>query len=94
MSAPQDKTVLWRERLAESISEEVLREVYRAIEKFPPFNSAHEGWAVLMEEVDELWEEVKKNKNVRDKVKMRTEAIQCAAMAIRFVMDVNGENQA
>ena len=52
--------------------------------------SAHEGYAVLLEEVDELWDEVKKNPSKyahRDK-DMRKEAIQIAAMAIRFVLDV------
>lgn len=51
-----------------------------------PFASAHEGYAVLQEEVEELWEEVKKREP--DKVRMRAEAIQVAAMALRFVMDV------
>lgn len=66
----------------------VQREVARAKSKFLPFNSAHEGFAVLWEEVDELWDEVRKNQRVRDKALMRTEAIQVAAMAVRFVMEV------
>ena len=72
----------------DAVTTEVLHEVGRAKTKFLPFNSAHEGYAVLLEEVDELWEEVKKNQKVRDKALMRKEAIQCAAMAVRFVMDV------
>jgi len=63
-------------------------EAYRAAELFSPFNSAHEGYAVLLEEVEELWEEVKKNSKVRSKEKMREEAIQVAAMGIRFALDV------
>lgn len=70
------------------VTTQVLHEVARAKSKFLPFNSAHEGYAVLLEEVDELWDEVKKNQRVRDKVHMRKEAIQVAAMAVRFVMDV------
>lgn len=73
-----------------TVTTEVLHEVMRAMSKFAPFNSAHEGWAVLREEVDELWEEVKKNQKVRDHGKLRLEAIQCAAMAVRFVLDVDG----
>ena len=29
-------------------------ELAAANERFPPFHSAHEGWAVILEEVDEL----------------------------------------
>ncbi len=72
----------------DAITTLVLHEVLRAKAKFLPFNSAHEGYAVLLEEVDELWDEVKKNQRVRDKAHMRKEAIQCAAMAVRFVLDV------
>jgi hypothetical protein len=75
----------------DAVTTEVLHEVKRAMGKFAPFNSAHEGWAVLREEVDELWDEVKKNSKVRDREKLRTEAIQCAAMAVRFVLDVSGD---
>lgn len=50
------------------------------------FNSAHEGFAVLKEEVDELWDEVRTKD--RDFQQMRKEAIQVAAMAIRFVEEV------
>lgn len=58
-------------------------EVERASAKYPPFNSAHEGFAVLKEEVDELWDEVKANHPERQ----TAEAIQVAAMAVRFLMD-------
>lgn len=47
------------------------------------FNSPHEGYAVLLEEVYELWDEVRKSKH--DKELMRKEAIQVAAMAVRFI---------
>jgi hypothetical protein len=64
----------------------VLAEVYRAEQGFPPMRSAHEGWAILREEVDELWEEVRDK--MRDRDRMKSEAVQVAAMAIRFVLDV------
>lgn len=67
---------------------EIAQEVQRARQKFKPFNSAHEGYAVLLEEVDELWEEVKIRQSLRDHTRMRREAIQVAAMAIRFLTDV------
>lgn len=74
-----------------SIVAEVCNELARAEAKFGPFNSSHEGYAVLLEEVDELWDVVKLNpKKIEggDKARnqmMRDEAIQVAAMAIRFV---------
>jgi len=37
-------------------------EYHSAAHKFPKFNSAHEGYAVIKEELDELWELVKKSK--------------------------------
>lgn len=63
---------------------EVKEEYEKAIRKFGAFNSAHEGYAVLKEEVDELWDEIKGGQNIN---RMREEAIQVAAMAIRFIND-------
>lgn len=73
------------------VFEEVEAEVSFAVGKFPSFNTAHEGYAVLLEEVDELWEHVKVKQGKRDVAKMRREAIQVAAMAIRFALDLEGE---
>lgn len=67
-----------------TILDEVAAELDRA-KKFKPFNSAHEGYAVLLEEVDELKEQVWMNQTKRDLDKMRKEAIQVAAMAVKFV---------
>jgi len=74
----------------EDIILEIAHEVARAKENWPPFNSAHEGFAVLKEEIDELWDEVKVKQKNRDLAKMQYEAIQVAAMAIRFAMEVCG----
>ena len=65
--------------------EAVFIEYDKAVNKFGPFHSAHEGYAVLKEEVDELWDEVKAGQN---KTRMRKEALQVAAMAIRFIQDI------
>lgn len=69
-----------------AILEEAAAELGRARLIFPPFNSPHEGYAVLLEEVNELWEEVKRKD--RDSTALRKEAIQVAAMALRFVFDL------
>ncbi|MFC0407957.1 hypothetical protein [Roseomonas elaeocarpi] len=68
-------------------------EVATAESKWPPMNSAHEAYAVLLEEVDELWEHVKTNQKRRDLKAMRLEAVQVAAMAVRFVRDVCDEER-
>jgi hypothetical protein len=70
------------------LAEEVNAELARAEAKFKPYNSAHEGYAVVLEELDELWDEVKKNGKARDVGAMRAEAIQVAVTALRFVKDV------
>jgi hypothetical protein len=65
---------------------DVLRELRKATGSHPGFNSAHEGYAVILEEMDELRAEVwKRNREVD---LMRKEAVQVAAMAIRFLIDV------
>ena len=67
-----------------------LEELEKATAKFGPFSSAHEGWAIIQEEMDELWEEIKA-KHATDEVRqtfLRNEAKQVAAMALRFLMDV------
>jgi hypothetical protein len=75
---------------AASIGREIENEFYRAQSRFPAFNSAHEGYTVILEESDELWAEVKDNKRTPDEYikAMRGEAVQVAAMALRFIHDV------
>ena len=65
--------------------------VGKALAAWPKFNSAHEGYAVLLEEVDELCDEVKKNQKNREIELMYKEASQVAAMAIRFMYEVCNE---
>ncbi|AFM40311.1 hypothetical protein Desaci_1285 [Desulfosporosinus acidiphilus SJ4] len=50
------------------------------------FHSPHEGYAVMLEEMDELFEEIKK-KNP-DKDKLMEEAVQIGAMAIKFIQSL------
>lgn len=67
---------------------EIKQEMSWATENYPPFNSAHEGFSILNEEVDELWEHVKVKQKNRDGEAMQKEAIQIAAMALRFAYEV------
>ncbi|MFI5157061.1 MAG: hypothetical protein ACHQEM_12795 [Chitinophagales bacterium] len=75
-------------QIPEKVIADIRQEFERATAEHGKFNSAHEGYAVLLEEIDELWKEVKKRQDKRDNLKMRNEAIQVATMAIRFIVDV------
>jgi predicted phage gp36 major capsid-like protein len=63
---------------------EVVDELLSAMRKFTAFNSPHEGYAVILEELDEMWDEVRANNTER----AIEEAVQVAAMAIRFIVDM------
>ena len=52
------------------------------------FVCAHHGYAILLEEVDELWAEVKKKPYQRDREEMLEECLQIAAMAGRIAEDL------
>lgn len=62
----------------------ILAELDFARGRFERFNSAHEGFAVLKEEVDELWDSVRNNSALGQ---MR-ECVQVAAMSLRFLVDL------
>jgi hypothetical protein len=63
---------------------EVKIELEQAIKRFPPMKSPHEGFSILHEELDEMWDEVKRN----DFDGALEEAIQVAAMAVRYILDL------
>jgi hypothetical protein len=65
----------------------VADELAVALERFPSFNSAHEGWAVIVEEVSELQEHVFRNTGRSPEA--MAEAVQVAAMAIRYIYDLS-----
>jgi len=68
--------------------QDVIEEIRKAGESHPPIQNIHEGYAVLLEEVDEFWDEVKKKTKERDPKKLYKELVQVAAMAQRIVEDV------
>lgn len=77
----------------EQASHDAFVEAGRAKLNWPPFNSAHEGFAILLEEVDELNAHVWTIQKRRVLGHMRDEAIQVAAMALRFAAEVCGEER-
>ena len=72
----------WTESDAGPVVDEVTAELDYAYAKHGDFQSSHEGYAVILEELDEAWEEIKRN----DKGRAREEMIQVAAMAIKFLL--------
>ncbi len=65
-------------------------ELASAIQKHGSMMSIHHGYAVILEELDELWDEVKEDGS---KKRMREEAIQIASSAVRFVLDLCQEKE-
>ena len=63
-------------------------EIESARAKHHPINSAHEGYSVILEELDEFWEEVRKKRSERSRERMLAELVQVAAMAQRTAEDV------
>lgn len=80
------------------------RELEFARNKFPNMNSLHEGYAVILEELDELWEWIKQKQipelteddrrnlipvyPTRNQAEICAELVQIAAMAQRLFEDV------
>lgn len=63
---------------------QIRNEYIKARIKFNPMRGPHEGYAVILEELDELWDAVKEN----DAPAAKREAVQVAAMALAFICEV------
>ena len=74
----------WNEA-TDSAIERLRGEIEVADEKYGPFTSAHEGYGVLAEEVDELLQAIRKNELLR----IEHEALQVAAVALRLRISMN-----
>jgi hypothetical protein len=81
--------------LAKKILNEISIEYSRACISHTAFPTMHHGYAVIKEELDELWDEIKLNPNKMSDVNrklwkqdVKREAIQISAMALRFVIDL------
>jgi hypothetical protein len=66
----------------------VAAEVQRAEKLFPPLNSSHEAYAVIKEELEELWEQVRLRSGDRDPAAMAKELRQAAAMCVRAAVNL------
>ena len=56
--------------------------------KHPAYNSAHEAYAIIKEELDEFWDLVKLQTNERDPELMLAELIHIAVTAARAAEDL------
>jgi len=72
----------------DQVLNDIDREVDRAVTKHGHYNSPHEAYGVLLEEVDEFFDEVKKQKADVDRGAMRTELTQIAAVCVRAIYDL------
>ena len=61
--------------------DEIEAEIQRARSRFPPFHSQHEAYAVILEELDEYWEKVRRDQDGR------SELIQVAAMCVAAIRE-------
>ena len=66
----------------------VKSELIRAYNIHGPVLSLHEGYAVILEELDEAWDEIKKKTSKRDMKNLLKELIQVGAMAQKVAEDV------
>ena len=81
-------TINYDEGITKAINE-ISAEVRRAKTLFPTnFHNQHEAYAVILEEIDELWDEIKKNHKNYDLEAQRTEAKQAAAMLVRLMVEL------
>ena len=70
---------------SELIFKSVLDEYQRASRNFNDYHSYHEGYAVIKEELDELWHEIMMTGNKRN---MELELIQIMATSMRFLTNL------
>lgn len=64
----------------------LVRELARATENHGPIASKHEGYSLILEELDEAWDEIKLRET--DRTALTNKLIQVAAMALRTILDV------
>ncbi len=71
-----------------AVSSLVTDELSRAVKEYEPFGSHHEGYAVILEEMDKLWDQIKFPVDQRNPNKILEQAVCVAAMGFRFAIDI------
>jgi hypothetical protein len=57
----------------------------RANTLYPNFHSNHEAYAVIKEELDEVWDEIRKSKDIKGNETIKKELIQVGAMVLKYL---------
>jgi hypothetical protein len=65
------------------IYDEIEAEVQRSAVHGSTFASLHEAYAVILEELDEVWDITRQKRRDRSSLALQTEFTQIAAMAVR-----------
>lgn len=86
MTTPYSNTEELGNRIA-LVNAYVLAEMHRAMAKHEPYNSFHEASAVVREEYEEMWDEIKAD----DHQRAVEEAVQLAATSMRLLVDLAGD---
>ena len=68
-------------KLDQAISK-IYAEYNEAISHYDKFHNQHEGYAVIKEELDELWDDVKASRDPTQ------EAVEVGAMVLRFLTEL------
>ena len=74
-------------KLIPEILKEVEDELMKSNITFKLFNSTHEGYGIIKEKFDELWNEIKKSKevyNINDRIKEK--AIHTMVMCLKLII--------
>ena len=72
----------------DKILKDIETEYKRANTLYPAFHSNHEAYAVILEELDEVWSEVKQSKDIKGNKKIRAELIQVAAICVKYIKNL------
>ena len=71
----------------------VKQELFKGMQLHQAYNSAHEAYSVILEELDEFWDEVRKKRQDRSQALMSRELIQVAATSLRTIFDLTSQYQ-